>query len=213
MVIKKDISYLNRANIVAGKLKNLAPELYELQEAIEHSADGWHDHESVFDHTLSVMNAMEKILLDYRKLKKIFGKKIDKNTKKILLKVATILHDVGKKKTMVEQDGFTKCPGHEKMGVDIAEKILKNFNISEAETRYVLDIIANHTELHKLLSPDTPNFQKDFVNIKNKFGNNIYPELIVLTYADTVNSKLRKTNPKEFRYRMDFYKREMEKLS
>ena len=71
--MKKDISYLNRANILAGKLKDLAPELYELQEAVEHSANGWHDHETVFDHTLLVMSAMEKILLDYRKLKYIFN--------------------------------------------------------------------------------------------------------------------------------------------
>lgn len=211
--MKKDISYLSKTNIVAGKLINLAPELYELQQAVENSADGWHDHESVFDHTLSVMSALEKILSNYRKLKRIFNKKIDKNTKKILLKVTTIFHDIGKKGTMVEQDGFTRCPGHEELGVKMTKEILKSFDISEKETQFVLDIIANHTEFHKLLSPDNPNFQKDFVNIKNKFGKYIYPELIVLSYADTVNSKLRKANPKEFRYRIDFYKREIEKLS
>jgi len=214
----KDISYLNKTNIVAGRLENLVPEIYELKNVIE-NAEGWHDDESTFDHTLKVMQALEKIFLTVSgringKLKKTLNQKIDSNTRKILLKTSAVLHDIAKKETITKDiNGFTECPGHAELGARKARKILDRFNLSEREKQFVCDIIANHMHFHFIIAPDNLNFQKEFVAIKNKFLDYIYPELILLGYADTVDTGMRKTNPKEFRHRIDFYKREIEKLS
>ncbi len=213
--MKKNISCLNKTNIISGKLKTLVPELYELKDVVENSNDGWHDNESVFDHTLSVISALEKLFLGAKgNIKKLLNQKIDKNTRKILLKVAAIFHDIAKKETIAkDENGFTSCPHHAERGTEKTEKILEHFDLSRKEKQFILDIIGGHMYLHFLLAPENPNFQKDFVVIKNKILKQIYPESILLDYADTIGAGIRKTRPKEYRYRIDFYRREIKKLS
>ncbi|MBU3934447.1 HD domain-containing protein [Patescibacteria group bacterium] len=214
--MKANIKILNKANIASGKIKSLIPEFYELKNVIENTDDSWHDQESVFDHTQSVISSLEKLFSKARgNLKKILNQKIDKNTRKILLKVSAVFHDIAKKETIVkDKQGFTVCPGHAEAGAEKAKRILNRFDLSEREKRFILDIIGGHIHFHLLLSLENyGNFQRDFPIIKNRYLNSVYPELILLDYADTVNAGIRKTQPKEYRYRMDFYKREIEKLS
>ena len=214
--MKKNIACLNKSNLVSGKLRTLVPELYELKEVIENSKDGWHDNESVFDHTLFVMSALEKLFLKIGKnLETILNQKIDKNTRKILLKIATMFHDIAKKETWTkDENGFTHFPRHGELSGQKTIKILDRFDLSTREKQFVADIIAGHMDFHLLLIPDNSvNFQKDFLAIRNKFWGYIYPELVLLDYADTIDAGIRKTRPKEYKYRMNFYKREIEKLS
>jgi len=202
---------INLYDLKSGKLQDLLPEFYELKNSIENSADYWHQQESVFDHTLSVMSALEKIFLENKNLKSQFDQKIGSHTKKDLLEVAGLFHDIGKKEAMVKEGEFTRCPGHEKIGVEKAEKILSRFNLSKEESQRILDIIANHSEFHYILKPDNQNFIKNLEVLKNKVAN-IYPELIILSYADTVNSKFKSIDPKGYKYRIDFYQKETKKL-
>ena len=199
---------LTAQDLKSGKLAESLPEFYELKDSVENSKDGWHQQESVFDHTLSVMEAAEKIFADNKNLEVSFEKKIDDYSRKELLQVATAFHDIGKKEAMVKEGEFTKCTGHEKIGVEKTKAILERFNLSPRETELVLNIIANHSVFHHLLNPDNQNFQKDLEKLHNGFDESIYPELIVLSYADTINSKLKTVNPNEFKYRIDFYKKE-----
>jgi UTP:GlnB (protein PII) uridylyltransferase len=203
---------LTAQDLRSGELTKLLPEFYELKDSVENSKDGWHQQESVFDHTLSVMEAMEKIFVANRNLEDVFDKKIDNYSRKELLEVATAFHDIGKKEAMVEEGEFTKCAGHEEIGVKKTKVILERFNLSPRETELVLNIIANHSIFHHLLNPDNPNFQQDLEDLRNRFDESIYPELIVLSYADTVNSKLKSAGPDEFKHRIAFYKKEVEAL-
>ena len=203
---------INIKDLKSGKLSDLLPEFYDLKNYVENSQDRWHQNESVFDHTLLVMDALEKTLAENKNLEPIFNNKVDAHTKKELLEIATALHDIGKKEAMVKEGKFTKCPGHEEIGVKKAKIILKRFDLSEKESQLVLDIIANHSVFHYLLMPDNANFQKDLEDLRDKFIKSIYPELIVLSYADTINSKLRTVGPEEFKNRIDFYQEEIKKL-
>lgn len=199
--------------IKSGELINLLPEFYELKNSIENSEDRWHQDESVFDHALSVMGALEKIISEHKGLEKTLDQKIDTHNRKTLMEIAAMFHDIGKKETMTKEEEFTKCIGHEKIGVEKTKKILERFDLSEKEAEIILDIIANHSVFHHLLNNDNPNFQNDLESLRNKFGESIYPELILLSYADTINSKLKDANRKEFDYRINFYKKETEKLA
>jgi UTP:GlnB (protein PII) uridylyltransferase len=203
---------LTTQDLKSGKLAELLPEFYELKNSVENSKDGWHQQESVFNHTLSVMEAMDKIFADNKNLEVIFGEKIDNYSKKELLEIATAFHDIGKKEAMIKEGEFTKCTGHEEIGVEKTKLILARFNLSPRETQLVLNIIASHSVFHHLLNPGNPNFQKDLEELRSKFGESIYAELIVLSYADTVNSKLKIVGPDEFKHRIDFYKKETELL-
>lgn len=203
---------LNAQDLKSGKLAEQLPEFYELKNSVENSKDGWHQQESVFDHTLSVMEAMEKILADNKNLENIFDKKIDNYSRRELLEIAAAFHDIGKKESMVKEGEFTKCAGHEKISVEKAKAILERFSLSQRESELVLEIVANHSVFHHLLNPDNPNFQKDLEELHKKFDQSIYSELIVLSYADTANSKLRTVGPDEFKHRIDFYQAETEKI-
>ena len=209
--MKRNIASLNKTNLVSGKLRDLVPELYLMQDAIEDN--DWHPEESVFDHTLSVMGSLEKTFLVLTgPLKRRMKQEIDNNSRKILLKIAAIFHDIAKPETLTKEYP-TRCVGHEKIGAEKARNILRHFDLSHAELEIIVEIIRNHMTMHYILEPGNPNFQKEFVAFKNRFLNTIYPELILLVFADTINSGLRKTNPKEFKYRIDFLKKEIAKLS
>lgn len=203
---------LDVQDLRSGKLAELLPEFYELKNSVENSKDGWHQQEPVFDHTLSVLEALEKIFADNKNLEAEFNERIDNYTRKELLKIATTFHDIGKKEAMTKEGGFTKCAGHEQIGVERTKTILKRFNLSKKETQIVLDIIANHSVFHYLLMPGNKNFDEDLQDLKKRFGGTIYPELIALSYADTVNSKLKIVDPEEFKNRIDFYREETKKL-
>lgn len=230
---KVNISILNKRDIKSGKLAKLIPEFYELKKVVENNP--WHNRESVFNHTLSVLEGMEKIIRDSKKeIKQALNEIIDKNSRKNLLYVAALLHDIGKKETVIDLgDGARGCPGHEEKGAEKVEKILKRFDLSQKEFKIITDIVRNHGVIHDIvglgnidfrkditkehslthavIGLENKNFQEEYKNFKKKFSN-IHLELILLAFADTIGSYLKKTKPTEFHQRINFYKKELKNL-
>lgn len=207
----KKISLLSKTNIRSGKSANLMPEFYELKNIVENN--GWHYKENVFDHTLSVLDNLEKTLRNLnKKTKQFLNKKVDSITRKNLLKVAALFHDIAKKETIIGNRQSTFCPDHEGKSSIKAKIILRRFKLSNKELKFVLDIVKSHGLIHRILLPDNQNFQNEFVSFKKRFSYSIYPELILLAFVDTAGSYLIKTNPQEFKYRISFYKKEIKNL-
>ncbi len=197
--------------IKSKELEKLIPEFYKLENIIENNP--WHNEESVFNHTISVLDNLEKIIRNSKKeIKQALNKIIDKNSRKNLLYVATLLHDIGKKEAITDLGGGVRgCPGHEKKGAQKTKKILKRFNLSQKELKIITDIVKNHGVTHDMIGLENKDFQKEYKNFKKKFSN-IYLELILLAFADTIGSYLKKTKPIEFRHRINFYKKELKNL-
>jgi len=219
--------------IIKGGFKRVIPELYGLKGIIENNP--WHNKESVFDHTLTVFDNLEKVIRDSKEeIRCALNKIVDKNSRKKLLYIAALIHDIGKGETITNLgSGVKGCPGHEKKGAQRARNILKRFNLSQGESKIVTDIVGNHGVMHDIVGLgykgfkksagkdhnlthavvglENKNFQKEYKNLKKKFSN-IYMELILLTFADTAVSYLKKTDPAEFRHRINFYKRELKNL-
>ncbi|MFH1181233.1 MAG: HD domain-containing protein [bacterium] len=208
---KVNISIINRRNIKSGRLVKLIPEFYELKKVVENSP--WHDREAVFDHTLSVFCSLEKIIRNSKRgIRQALNKIVDKNSRKSLLYVATLLHDIGKTETITDLGGGVRgCPGHERKGALKTEKILKRFSLSQKESKIIIDMVRNHGVIHDIIGLGCKDFQKEYKNFKKKFSS-IYVELILLAFADTVGSYLKRANPLEFRHRIDFYKKELNNL-
>lgn len=207
---KIDPSMVDKRNIKSGKLAKLIPELYELKKVVENNPQ--HNEEPVFDHTLSVFDNLGKIIRNSGKeIKKTLDKIVDKNSRENLLKVAVLLHDIGKKETITKFDEIRQCPGHETKGAKKAEKILKRFNVSKKEHKIIADMVKNHGLIHDITTPNNKDSRREYGNFKKKFSN-IYLELILLAFADTIGSYLKKTKPAEFRHRINFYKRELKNL-
>jgi hypothetical protein len=206
----KNISLLSKVNIKSGKLFPLIPEFYDLKDVVENN--DWHHKQNVFNHTLSVLDNLDKALRDVNKAAKQFlNKKIGTITRKKLLQVAALFHDIAKKETIASNNNSAYCPNHEARGSIKTKKILKRFKLSDKELTFILSIIKHYGLVHKM-STDNRNFQRKFTSFKKKFFHSIYPELILLTFADTMGSDLAKTRPTEFKFRISFYKKEISNL-
>jgi len=219
--------------IKSRKLEKIIPEFYKLKDVVENNP--WHNQEPVFDHTLSVLANLEKIIQNLKKeTKQTLNKIIEKNSRKNLLKFAALLHDIGKKETIVSLDSdVRRCPNHEKVGAKKVEEMLKRFSLPRKEAKIITGIVRNHGIIHDIIGLgnkgfqkdilkerslthavvglEDKNFQKEYQNFKKKFSK-IYLELILLAFADTIGSYLQKTKPAEFHHRINFYKKELEDL-
>jgi putative nucleotidyltransferase with HDIG domain len=191
------------------------PEIYQLKEIIENN--DWHNHESVFDHTLTVLRELKKIIkTSSPKIKRELNKRIDNYRRKDLLFLAALFHDIGKRKTLRKINDITWSSGHEREGAKKVKKILDRFDLSEKEKRIVRKIVRNHGLIPIIAYPKNNNLSREFNEFKSRYSD-IFLELILLAIADTIKSYLRITKPKEFEFRMNFYnnalKRERAKIN
>ena len=118
-----NIADISIDKIIGGEFQNEIPELYELKNTFENNR--WH-HETTFEHTISVLSEYEKIIstnqIDWLDVK------INNNSKKSLLRIAILLHDISKNETMlIANDKTNSFPNHEEKGAIKAKNILKRF--------------------------------------------------------------------------------------
>ncbi len=204
------ITLLTVKNIKRGKLADAVPEFDELSTVIEHS--DWHNHEPVLNHLCSVANYVKRIVRDAGAgVRKHLNQKIDRRRRRDLLYLAALLRDIAKKETIVYRDGNTMCPGHEKLGGVKAQTILKRFDLTPKEIAFVADIVTHHGVGHRIVTQTLQELQNT-LGVSPRVLRRIYPELILLVYADTAGSYLRRTRPEEFRSRTRFYKAALGKL-
>jgi len=191
---KIKLSEISIEGIKGGEFKELIPELYELEKVIEDSQ--WHSNDKVLNHTISVLVELERLYgsLD-NKIKEYLDEEIDVYSRRKLLFLATLFHDIGK-----EQD---KSEGHEEKGAIMLEPILARFDLSEKEKRFVIKIVKNHGVVHHILGNPDENPEKKIEEF-NKETPHIFLEMILLAIADTMGSQLKDNNPDEFKYRTDF---------
>ena len=101
-------------------------EIMHLMPKVKHSIGFGHYGESVWEHTMDVVGRMDRWHYPVR------------------LKIAGLLHDVGKVKTYSVKDGVVHFYEHEKVGSVIAEKMLRELKASRREINYVVYMVKNH---------------------------------------------------------------------
>ena len=170
----------------------------------------WHDKQVVFDHTLRVMDSMQKNfdLINIR-TKKLLDGKIGNCTKKYLLEVSAILHDIAKKDTFKIVNGLTQCPDHWGVGAIKSAKILKRLNFSEDQIHFVSELVKNHMLIHNALWRDQD--YKKIPEIKKDLKEN-YPPQLLLAFSDMMGCDMDKIRPDEFGYRVNFYQSEIKRI-
>lgn len=90
------------------------------------------------------------------------------------------------------------------LGAKKAKKILDRFDISANEKAYVVKIIRRHHLIHNLFSGGN-----DVLALLRKFKKShkdIFLELVMLGYADTLGCKPEKSVLENLRFRFKFYK-------
>ena len=108
---------------------------------------GFH-HLDVWDHSLCALKKFEKLLLEIRikgKFKDYLYEEISfSRTRLSLLKLACILHDVGKPKAKRKRRDRSIFYKHEKFGIEILEEIARRLRFSQNEKNALKTIIFWH---------------------------------------------------------------------
>lgn len=191
-----------------SELINELPELYDLKDVIENN--DWHNDDSTLNHTLTVVEKLLEIEKSLNEnVKSYLDQKIDKNTRRDILFIAAIFHDIGKKEACKQVGMETSFAGHEEFGSFKVRGILDRFELSEREKEVIVKIIKNHDEIHTILDYKDGTLDKRFEEVKNKLKD-IYLELVLLTLADTMGCQLKDNLPDEFEFRVNYYKKILE---
>lgn len=196
-------------SIKSGTFTDELPELYDLKNFEENSRT-WHKDDNTFNHTLRAWEKIEKVLKKVNQNVTIYlNRKIDNHTRRQLLFLGILFHDIGKGESLVVIDGFTKCPDHEKIGAKKVKKILERIDLSEKEKDIVTKLVRTHMLTFFVVSPTNPNVDKDVGKIK-KDHPDIFLEIILLSMADTLGTQLDQGNPEEFKFRINYYQNILE---
>jgi len=144
-----------------GVLDILLPEVAALKnQAAENCKE-------LFPHTLKVMDNASR------------------HTKNVYLKLAALLHDIGKPSTFREEKGKVSFHRHEFVGERMAYRICKRLRISEEKTRFICFLVRYHLRPHLLAKEEpTDSALRRFIR---ETGKNMKP-LFVLARADITSS-------------------------
>ncbi|TYT22695.1 CCA tRNA nucleotidyltransferase [Dictyoglomus thermophilum] len=185
-------------------LREIFPELSEMKNI------PWSEphHENPLEHSITTLYVLEELFYNIDKifpsikkeLEKYFSEKLfSEFTKKETLKLASLLHDIGKSKTYsIDENNLVHYYGHSKVGSEMLEEIAERLKLSNKELSFIQKIIRNHMYLidfiknqeinpiHKLISrvnEDVPSliflFISDQIAIKRTFENKEYFEKLL----------------------------------
>lgn len=123
---------------------NIIPELRN-EEYFDQKSE-WHD-KNVWDHTISVVNACEY---------------------NFILRLALLLHDIGKPHTMVDDDKGRHFPNHALVSSEMAYKILNQLELDKNVITKIVWLIANHaTRIDtNLINDDNINDYEDLLKVQ-----------------------------------------------
>jgi UTP:GlnB (protein PII) uridylyltransferase len=208
-------------SLQAGQWQELLPEFYQLKTVEENSS--WHDHQNVFDHVVKVVKSLESVLSGTQPVSDNFPLLVEKlnqpfasKTRKQLLILATLLHDIAKPTTVRELEGGIKaCPGHEEAGAAMVSSFATRFGLTPAETARVEKIVRYHGQLHDALSKilaAAPESADEIFATEIEPYQEIVLELLLLMYADVMGSDLQASNSDEYDQRLTLITQRINKL-
>ncbi len=195
------VSDITIKNLKNGKFKSQLPEFYDLKKVTENNR--FHNNQSVFDHTLLVLENLESIFKD-KKLKRYLSEKIGGKNKKQLLFFTTTFHDIGKKDTIIVNKGISSCPAHEIDSSKKIKRIIKLFDLTPKDKKYIVKIIEIHGFLHDLMAGNRTLLNKNFRQLQKKIPSYIL-DLLILTKADTMGLNFKPEDKGEIDFRINFY--------
>ncbi len=125
-------------------LSIIIPEI-ELMRGVQ---QGPYHHLGIWQHSLESLRQLEGLLKEIKRnkdIKNYLNKEISSGrTRLSLIKLASLLHDVGKPKSMRKEDGKIKFHGHERMGFEITKGIVERLRLANDELDLLKKIILFH---------------------------------------------------------------------
>jgi hypothetical protein len=196
-----DITTFTPEAIVSDQFIDVFAEYYELRTVIE--SQGWHDNQSVFDHQIKSGQELETILdFDYLTSEEksatdeYLGTTYDILTRRQLLRLATLLHDIGKLVSLqTNAQGNTGSPSHGIIGGWVASEYLQRFSLTEKERAFILSLISDHLVPSDLIELSINNHTEptQIVSLLTSHRSHSATELLLLSYADWMGCDIRES--------------------
>ena len=144
----------------SGLLQYILP---ELQECVGFDQHNYHHRKNVFDHILKVLDATPCSLN---------------------LRLASLLHDIGKPKTFtIDENNIGHFYSHHIVGFDMSEEILKRLKFDNNTIDNVRILVREHMSRYPKLRTNS------IKKLINRVGKNNIDDLINLQIADIIGSK------------------------
>lgn len=202
-----NISDITLNKLEAGRLEEQLPELYALRSCVENFPP-WHTNESVYDHTIATLEELED-LFKTQDLQGYLSFHVNKYTKKDLLYLATVLHDIGKPKTLIRLGKETRCSNHEIVSAIKAGRILPRFGLSPNENRRVLQIIRSHGFF--CVTSHEKNPERDY-EILRKGYEKIFLDMLLFEMADTKALRVNEEGKRKQQQMIGFYQKQIDEF-
>jgi UTP:GlnB (protein PII) uridylyltransferase len=208
---RQSLPKIRADSVKRGDFRRIIPEFYELDGVVE--INSWHDHDSVFNHTINVLGKLEALVKKYEnKLGEHLDEKLRVYTRRELLFASALLHDIAKNdcfKTM--PNGTTECLGHEGFGATKAARILDRFDLDADEKAFVVDLVRNHGFFDDVAAAGNRSADKDVKRFQYDHPGMLI-EMTLLSYADTTGNQMEENLPEEYKFRTGFYRKILEEF-
>ncbi len=198
---KINILSITPKDLKAKKYLDIIPEYYKLSEITENNL--WHSNQNVLDHVIAVFASLKEVL-KFRKLGALQKKTVEvylsqtlgTKSRKEILTIATLLHDIAKIETFVKNaDGTTNCPSHELAGAKKVKLFSSRFGLNKIDEKYVERIIKHHGYVSEILKLQISTGEK--VKYLKEFKDKVKDvaiELLLLLKADVLGCDLEKND-------------------
>ncbi|MFC1754180.1 CCA tRNA nucleotidyltransferase [Thermoproteota archaeon] len=137
LAVTDSISYVKQLDSL-GILPCIIPQV----ELMRSTKQGSYHHLDVWQHSLETLSKFESLLVEVSsdtELNSYLDEKISGDrSRKQLIKLICLLHDIGKPQTFRYKDGKTSFHGHERVGKNIAKVICERLKLSTKE-RFAID--------------------------------------------------------------------------
>jgi poly(A) polymerase len=132
--LKKTAGVIKNMEEEFGLLSCIIPEIEEMKK----SGQNKYHQESAWEHSLQVLDELEK-LMDNKRYSKLLDEK-----SKVLLKISALLHDIGKIETRSIRDGEIHYYGHDIKGAEMLGLILKKLRFKRSEISFIRKLVKYH---------------------------------------------------------------------
>lgn len=172
----------------SGFLDEIFPELTAQREV----PPNLHHHLGLLDHSIESVKQLEsriKIFPDWAK--EHLYREFSSGIKAIsLLKLAALLHDVGKPSTWhIDEEGRHRFIKHEEVGSEMVLDVLKRLKFSKNTMKYIAKLIKYHMYPSQLLNEGLENLsEKATMRMFRRIGGDM-PELLLLAMADRLSAR------------------------
>ncbi|MGE5196959.1 MAG: HD domain-containing protein [Deltaproteobacteria bacterium] len=160
---------------------------------------GPYHHLDVWKHSLETVRQMEILFWELKKNKEIQGylhEVISADRKRLsLMKLAALLHDIGKPKALRHKGKKTIFHGHERIGADITEEIIRRLKLSNDELQALHKMVFWHLRPGYLGDSETVSSRAKFRYFRDTAQEGV--STLLLSIADQRSTRGRLTSEED----------------